>query len=93
MGLDEGLLKTGLINVHEQGAAIHNCGGAWRKLVPAWERNPPPGWGHSLREVLDIVYINDYSMVHGKEQHRTTESADHQAREGWSKTVSGLGAR
>lgn len=31
-------------------------------------------------------------MIHGEDKHRTTESADHQAREGRSEAVSGLGA-
>lgn len=51
LGLDEGLLKTDLINVYEQRAATDNCCGAWRKLVPAWERNPLAGQGNSSRRV------------------------------------------
>ena len=47
-----------------------------------------PNW-----DALDSVYINGYSMTHGKEQHRTATATDRQAREGRPEAVLGLGSR
>lgn len=41
--------------------------------------------------ILDIVYINVYSITHGKEQYGTATSTHRKARAGRSEAVSGLG--